>query len=68
MTFDIDLPEQISDETAIVVPDLLYALADALANHYYGQIRRYCNDLRQPSPPSEDNRQLPLFPEHDIPF
>ena len=68
MIFDIDLPDEISDDTAIVVPDVLYALADAIANHYYGQIRRYYEDRRQPLPPPDDDRQLSLFPELDIPF
>ena len=67
MTFDIDLPEEISDETAAVIVDVLYALGDAFGNHYYSQIRRYYEELRQPPPPHDD-RQLSLFPELDIPF
>ena len=68
MTFDINLPDEISDETADVVPDFLYALGDAIAKHYFGQIRRYYEDRRQPPPPPDDDRQLSLFPELDIPF
>ncbi len=68
MIFDIDLPDEISDETAVVVPDFLYALGDAIANGYYGQIRRYYQDRRQHPPPPDDDRQLSLFPELDIPF
>ena len=68
MTFDIDLPDEISDETAAVILDVLYALGDAFGNHYYGQIRRYYEDLRQPPPPQENDSQLSLFPEFDIPF
>ena len=68
MTFDVDLPDEISDETAAVILDALYALGDAFGNHYYGQIRRYFEDLRQPPPPQENDSQLSLFPEFDIPF
>ena len=67
MIFDFDLPDEISDETA-VVPDFLYALGDAIANRYYGQIRCYYQDQHQPPPPRDDDRQLSLFPELDIPF
>ena len=68
MTFDINLPDEISDETAVVVPNFLNALGDAIAKHYFGQIRRYYEDRRQPPPPPDDDRQLSFFPELDIPF
>ena len=52
MTFPIDLPEEINDETAATMVDFLYALGDAVANRYYAQIRRYYDDQRQdPTPP-----------------
>lgn len=35
------LPEHLSDETAAHTVELLYQLAQALENRYYGQIRRY---------------------------
>lgn len=68
MTFDIDLPDEIDDETAAVIVDLLYALGDAFCNRYHSQIRRYYEDRREPPPPPTDDRQLLLFPELDIPF
>ena len=48
---NIDMPNHISDETAAVIVDFLYALGDAVGNRYYGQIRRYYEDLRELPPP-----------------
>ena len=61
MTFPIDLPEEINDETAATMVDFLYALGDAVANRYY-------DDQRQYPIPLDDGRQLALFPELDNPF
>ena len=79
MTFPIDLPEEINDETAATMVDFLYALGDAVANRYYAQISRYkaslrhasgtfYDDQRQYPIPLDDGRQLALFPELDNPF
>ena len=68
MTFPIDLPDEISDETAATMVDLLYALGDALGNRYDGQIRRDYDEPRQYPAPLDDGRQLALFPELDVPF
>ena len=68
MTFPIDLPDEIGDETAATMVDFLYALGDAVANRYDGQIRRYYDERRQYPAPLDDGRQLALFPELDVPF
>ncbi len=68
MTFPIDLPDQINDETAATMVDFLYALGDAVANRYSAQISRYYDDQRQSPIPLDDGRQLALFPELDNPF
>ncbi|MCY4430168.1 MAG: hypothetical protein OXC11_07205 [Rhodospirillales bacterium] len=68
MTFPIDLPEEINDETAAAMVDFLYALGDAVANRYYAQISRYYDDQRHYPIPLDDGRQLALFPEFDHPF
>ena len=68
MNFPIDLPDEISDETAATMVDLLYALGDAVANRYYAQITRFYDDQRQHPIPLDDGRQLALFPELDHPF
>ena len=68
MTFDIDMPEEISDETAARFLDLLYQLGDAVGNRYYAQISRYYQGQRQYPLPLDDGRQLALFPELDVPF
>ena len=41
MTIDIDVPDQIGDETAASIVDFLYALGDAVGARYDGQIRRH---------------------------
>ena len=64
----IDMPDRISDETAAVIVDFLYALSDAVCTAYDGQIRRFCDAQRQYPPPLDDGAQLALFPELDIPF
>ena len=46
MTFPIDLPDEINDETAATMLDFLYALGDAVGNRYYAQITRYYEDQR----------------------
>lgn len=46
-----DVPE-LSTETAVQLIDTLYALADALSNRYYAQIRE---------DPDHDPRQYDLF-------
>ena len=63
----IDGPEPVSGEAAEAAVDLLHALGDALASLCDGQIRRHRQDQGRP-PPHCDHRQLPLFPELDIPF
>ena len=68
MTCTIDWPDEINDETAATMLDFLYALGDAVGNHYYAQIRRYYDDQRQSPTPLDDGRQLALFPELDHPF
>jgi len=68
MNFPIDLPDEINDETAATMVDLLYALGDAVGNRYYAQIRRFYDDQRQHPIPLDDGRQLALFPELDHPF
>ena len=68
MNFPIDLPDEISDETAATMVDLLYALGDAVGNRYYAQIRRFYDDQRHSPNPLDDGRQMALFPELDHPF
>ena len=68
MTFDIDMPEEISDETAAQLLDFLYQLGDALGNRYCAQLSRYYHDQREYPQPLDDGRQLALFPELDHPF
>ena len=47
MNIVIDLPdESISGETAAWAVDFLYALGDAVATRYYGQIRLHYEDQR----------------------
>jgi hypothetical protein len=62
-----DVPE-LSTETAIQLIDTLYALADALGNRYFAQIREgpdHCPrqyDLFQPNPqPVDFDDPLPPF-------
>ena len=68
MTFDIDMPEEISDETAARLLDLLYQLGDAVGSRYYAQIWRYYQCQREHPEPLDDGRKLALFPELDAPF
>lgn len=69
MNIVIDLPdESISGETAAWAVDFLYALGDAVATRYYGQIRLHYEDQRPYPAPLDDGEQLPLFPELDAPF
>ena len=68
MTFPIDLPEEINDETAATMVDFLYALGDAVANRCYARISRYYDDQRQYPIPLDDGTQRALFPELDHPF
>ena len=67
MTIDIDMPDQIDDETAAWIVDFLYALGDAVGARYDGQIRRQYQCRRQYPPPLDDGEQLTLFPEIDSP-
>ena len=62
MTFPIDLPDQINDETAATMVDFLYALGDAVANRYYAQISRYYDDQRHYPIPLDDGRQTGALP------
>jgi len=39
------LPEHLSDEAAAQMLEWLYELASALENRYYGQIKRYYQNL-----------------------
>ena len=68
MTFDIELPDESSDETAATILDFLYRLGDAVGNRYYAQITRYYQGQRQSLLPLDDGGQLALFPELDVPF
>ena len=68
MTFPIDLPDEVNDETAATMLDFLYALGDAVGNRYYAQITRYYEDQRPYPTPLDDGRQMALFPELDNPF
>jgi len=68
MTLTIDLPQQINDETAATMADLLYALGDAVANRYHAQSRRYYDDQHRSPSPLDDGTQRALFPELDDPF
>ena len=71
MTLQIDVridgPDPISGEAAEAAVDLLHALGDAVGSLCDGRIRRHHQDRGRPPPP-RDHRQLPLFPELDIPF
>jgi len=62
-----DVPE-LSTETATQIIDTLYALADALSNRYYAQIREAPDpdprqdDLFKPNPePADFDDPLPKF-------
>ncbi len=68
MTIDIDMPDEIGDETAAQIIDILYALGDAVGARYDGRIRRYYQCRRQTPPPLDDGEQLTLFPEIDSPY
>ena len=62
MTFPIDLPDQINDETAATMVDFLYALGDAVANRYYAQISRYYDDQRHYPPPPRRRQATGALP------
>ena len=73
MSIVIALPDQISDETAARIRDVLhelgdafYELGDAVETRYASQIRRYWEP--DCPPPLDDGEQLRLFPELDAPF
>ena len=73
MSIAIDLPDEISDESAARIRDVLHELGDAfyqlggaVETRYAGQIRRY---YEPDCPPRlDDGEQLPLFPDLDTPF
>ena len=61
MTIDIDMPDQIGDETAASIVDFLYALGDAVGARYDGQIRRHYQCRRQyPAAPRRRRAADPL--------
>ena len=73
MSIVIDLPDDISDETAARIRNVLHELGDAfyelggaVETRYAGQIRRYYEP--DCPPPLDDGEQLSLFPELDVPF
>ena len=64
------LPEELSDEAAAHIVELLHDLTDAFECHYFAQVRRYYHDLRQ-RPDIQcacHDGQLDLFDGADIPF
>ena len=73
MSIVIGLPDEISDESAARIRDVLHELGDAfyrlggaVKTRYAGQIRRYYEP--DCPPPLDDGQQLPLFPDLDTPF
>ena len=56
----IALPEELSDEAAAMLLELLYEASSALENHYAGQLHRYYHRT--------DPRQHQLWDERDPPF
>ena len=70
MSIVIGLPDEISDESAARIRDVLHELGDAfyrlggaVETRYAGQIRRYYEP--DCPPPLDDGQQLPLFPDLD---
>ena len=67
--YRLDLPDHLSDAAVAHLVDLLYALASAIENRCYHQLRRYHADQRnqhhehQSSPPHP-----PDTPDDDLPF
>lgn len=56
----VNLPRELSDQTACELLELLHELAFQFENHYGAQIRRY----REPV----DHRQCDLWSDQDPPF
>jgi len=56
----IALPTELPDEAAAKLLEFVYELANALENHYTGQLLRYYH--------GHDERQQPLWPDDEAPF
>lgn len=56
----IALPDELSDEAAAKMLELLYELAHLFETHYAGQLHRYYH--------CTDERQADLWEEQDPPF
>ncbi len=54
------LPDNLSDEAAARLLDLLYEIAHLIEEHYAGQLHRYYH--------RPDHRQLDIWDERDPPF
>ena len=63
----LPLPDELSDEAAAQLSEILNDLVFAFDGHYFAQIRRYYDERRDRERVCQD-RQLELFDHDDVQF